>query len=147
MRTSGFTLIELLIVVTVVGILAAIAVPSYNDYVLRANRAAGKAAVMRIAGQQESFFTDRKQYATALNGLAPEYTAATMFLRRDGNFQAANDARAIYGFTLTGASANAFTIQATPVNSQARDNRCGTLFYTNAGQKTVSTGATNCWSR
>ena len=144
---NGFTLIELMIVVTVLAIIAAVAFPSYGNYVLRANRAVAKSAILRIAGQQESFYTDRKQYATALDALGTEFPAATVFIRRDGNIQAGNDGSAIYSVTLTGASAAAYTILATPVNSQARDTACGALSYTSTGQKSAASGATDCWSR
>lgn len=143
---AGFTLIEAMIVVTVLAIIAAIAFPSYSNYVLRANRAAAKAAVMRIAGQQESFFTDRKQYATSLADLSPGWSA-TMYLRRDGNFQNTDTPAAIYAFTLSAASSSGFTVQATPVHSQARDTDCATLSYVSTGLKSASTGRADCWSR
>ena len=144
-HARGFTLIEAMIVVTVLAIIAAIALPSYAGYVIRANRSAAKAAVMRIAGQQESYYTDRKQYATDLADLG--LGAATVYLRRDGNFQPASTAEAIYAVTLTAASSSAFTVQATPVNSQAKDTDCGTLNYTSTGLKSASTGRDDCWSR
>jgi type IV pilus assembly protein PilE len=145
-RGAGFTLIEAMIVVTVLGILAMIAFPSYSQYVVRANRAVAKSAVMRIAGQQESFFTDRKQYATSLAALSPGW-AATMYLRRDGNFQNANSGAEIYAVTLTAASSSGFTVQAAPVNGQAKDTECGTLNYNSTGLKSASTGRADCWSR
>jgi len=144
-RSHGFTLIEAMIVVTVLGILAAIIFPSYSAYVLRANRAAGKAAVMRIAGQQESLYTDRKAYAASLADLSPGWVA-TMHLRRDGNFQNGDTAEAIYRLTST-PTASGFTIRAEPIHTQARDIECGTLIYDSTGLKTTSTLRADCWSR
>lgn len=145
----GFTLIEVMITVVIIGILAMIAVPAYGNYVLRANRAVGKTAIMRIATQQESYFTDRKQYATSLPALSStEYgTATTVYVKRDGTVQAANTADTIYAVTLTGASATAYAVQAVPVHAQARDTACGTLTYTSTGTRTVSGTATDCWTR
>ena len=143
----GITLIELIIVVVIAGILSAIAIPASTGYTLRAARTVGKSAIMRIAAQQESFYTDRKQYSTTLNGLSPEYGAATLFLRRDGTLVAVDETSAIYSVTLTGASATAFTIQATPIHQQAHDKDCLILRYTNTGSKTATGPRNDCWSR
>lgn len=63
-RIAGFTLIELMMVVAVVGILAAIAYPSYQDYVTRAKRSDGKNALLEMASRQERFYFDNNTYTT-----------------------------------------------------------------------------------
>lgn len=68
-RARGFTLIELLIVIAVAGILAAIAVPSYQSYVVRANRAAAQNAMLDIANRQQQIFISNRGYAATLAGL------------------------------------------------------------------------------
>lgn len=143
----GFSLLELMITVAIIGVLAAIALPSYGDYVLRSNRTVAKTMIMRVVGQQESYYSDRKQYATTLPTLSTDYSGATTYLRRDGSVQAANTSDAIYAVTLTGASATAYSVQATPVNAQAKDTRCGTLTYASTGTKSASGSATDCWTR
>lgn len=145
-RLSGFTLIELMIVVAVMGIIAAIAIPSYNNYVLRGNRTVGKTEVLRIVGKQEAFYNDRKAYATALNLLDNTlYSGATVYLKRDGRTQAANTTDTIYALTLTGTSATAYTVQATAVNRQTKDTGCTTLTVNQLNEKTPTTG--DCWTR
>ena len=161
-NTGGFTLMELMIVVAIIGILAVIAVPSYQQYILRANRAVAKTAIMRIAAQQESYYNDRKGYATALNVFSSDYGASTVFLGRDGRTQTSNTPAAIYQLTLATYSAasvadcsasgspNAlqYAIRATPVNSQAKDTKCLSLCYGSVGDKGTSAGsASDCWSR
>ena len=61
-RIAGFTLVELMIVVAIVGILAAIAYPSYIESVRKGNRAEGRAALTSLLQQQERFFTQNNTY-------------------------------------------------------------------------------------
>lgn len=63
-NSRGFTLIELMIAVAIVAILAAIAYPSYQQYVIRANRAAAQTFMLAIANKQEQFILDARRYAT-----------------------------------------------------------------------------------
>lgn len=60
---AGFSLIELMVAVAVVGILAAIAIPSYGAYVVRANRTAAQAQMMDIANREQEYFTANRSYA------------------------------------------------------------------------------------
>ena len=66
---SGVTLIELIIVVVIVGILAAIAMPSYRQYVIRSQRADATAALLRLSTAQEKFYLDNNAYASSLASL------------------------------------------------------------------------------
>lgn len=61
-RSGGFTLIELMIVVAIVGLLAAIAYPSYQDSVRKSRRAEGRAAMMEVLQQQERYMTQYNTY-------------------------------------------------------------------------------------
>lgn len=66
----GFTLIELMIVVAIIGILAAIAYPSYDEYVKRGNRTEGQAFLSDVAARQERYFSQNNAYITAVANIA-----------------------------------------------------------------------------
>lgn len=62
--SRGFTLIEVMITVAIIGILAAIAYPSYTQYIIRANRSAAQAQMLDIANRQQQFLLANRAYAT-----------------------------------------------------------------------------------
>ena len=71
-RTSGFSLMELLVAVGIVGIITAVAVPSYKTYVQKSNRAGAQSHLMDIAQAQQQYVVDNRAYAstlTELNGM------------------------------------------------------------------------------
>ncbi|HEX4881924.1 MAG TPA: type IV pilin protein, partial [Porticoccaceae bacterium] len=74
-RQSGVTLLEMLIVVVIVSILAAVAYPAYQDYVVRSNRAVGAGSLLEVAARQEQYFANNAGYAstTALLGYGAAY--------------------------------------------------------------------------
>ncbi|HKX41944.1 MAG TPA: type IV pilin protein [Burkholderiaceae bacterium] len=132
----GFTLIELMIVVAVVGILAAIAYPSYVAYIVRSNRSAAQGYMQEVGNRQQRYLLDARKYAddlgslqmTAPSNVSPNYSITT----------APKAATTPPGFTVT----------ATPIGSQlSRDTACGTLTLDEAGAKTATgtSGVAGCW--
>ena len=65
-RHSGFSLVELMIAVVVVAVLSTIAYPSYQQYLIRGHRNAGKQFLVDLAQRQEQYLLDRREYANAL---------------------------------------------------------------------------------
>jgi len=70
LNQSGFTLIEVMIVVAIIGILAAIAYPSYDEYVKRGQRAEGQALLSDASARQERYFAQNNAYITANGDIA-----------------------------------------------------------------------------
>jgi type IV pilus assembly protein PilE len=158
-RARGFTLVEVVIAVAIVGILAAIALPSYRVYVLRANRTAAKTALSEVVSRQASYMADTKRYATKFSKLG--WTSDdTLYLDREGNLRDSSSSGSIYSLTLKGGatastcpatgspSATAFTVVATPINTQAADTTCGAMCLSSVGIKAAAgADASNCWQR
>lgn len=68
-RKTGFTLIELMVVCAILGIIAAVAYPSYTRYVVKGNRAATQAHLIDLAQRQQQFFADSRSYADSVSDL------------------------------------------------------------------------------
>jgi type IV pilus assembly protein PilE len=137
--TRGFTLIEILIALAIVGILAAIALPAYQDSILRAGRADGKNALMQVASDQERFYSNGFTYSTKATPLAT--VPATTLLSRDGNYQIT--VAACSGGTI----ATCFKATAAPQGNQT-DDSCGNLTIDSLGVRAASGGTVaDCWER
>ena len=76
-NTKGFTLIEVMITVAIIGILAAIAIPSYSDYIIRARLVDGTNALSSIRAKLEQHFQDNRKYTTAGTFTSPCTTPAS----------------------------------------------------------------------
>jgi type IV pilus assembly protein PilE len=136
-RTNrGITLVELLVVMVIIGILSAIAIPSYRNYTLRANRADAKTALLAMAGAMERCFTRFNSYAED-DGCAVVFDVPST----EGK----------YRITAPIQTEVAFTLRATPQDGQADDTQCGSFTLDNANSRGVtgSLSATPlaCWSR
>lgn len=130
MRSRGFTLIELMVVLVVVGILSAIAIPSYTRYILRSHRTSAQAVLAETAQFMERFYTTNNTYAGAalLTAVVPRNAGGTE-VRYNVSFVEDPDAQA-------------YVLQAIPANAQADDD-CGTLTLSNTGAQGAD--ASGCW--
>lgn len=124
-KQRGFTLIELLTVVAIVGILAAIAIPAYNDQVRKTRRAAAKAELLDIVQVKERFHSLNGTYVGSPCGTSTDF----------------------YTITCPTNTATTFTLLATAIGDQLGDSRCLNLGLNHQGVRTVSGSGTvaNCW--
>lgn len=115
----GFTLIELMIVVAIIGILAAIAFPSYQNYVTKTRRADAQAALTGFATAMERYYTDnRNTYLGAAHGGADTGAPASALFPSEAPLDGATK---YYKLTIDDATRNSYRLQATPKGAQDGD--------------------------
>jgi type IV pilus assembly protein PilE len=145
-KQKAFTLIELMVTVAIIGILASIAIPNYQDSVRKSRRADAKAALLGLANAMERRFTERNSYCDSADpsgtdtgcGTSAEDTGAPTI------YTVAAQTQTYYTITISAATASSYTLSATPTGPQSGDV-CGTYTLTQTGAKAVDGTATNCW--
>ena len=136
---SGFSLIELMIVISIIGILAAIAYPSYQNSVQKSRRVEAKSILLEAAARQEKFFSQSYEYAStmAVDAKGLGYSA-NPFITDSGFFSVAVVATPV-------AKPTSFTITATAQGAQVSDS-CDGFSITNTGVRAVTEGTNaSCW--
>jgi type IV pilus assembly protein PilE len=135
LRVAGFTLIELMIVVAIIGILAAVAYPSYQEYVVRSNRAKAQGCLVELAQWADRYYTTNMTYSGA-DGKLPLTECRTELAAR-------------YDFGFVGLpDATTYILQAKPRGAQATgDTLCGVLSINQLLAKSSSGSGTvkDCW--
>ncbi|HUQ51645.1 MAG TPA: type IV pilin protein [Gammaproteobacteria bacterium] len=131
----GVTLLELMAVVMVIGILGMIALPSYRQFVMRAQRTEAKNALLRLQTNQERFYLANRTYSADPVALG---------------FTASQSERGTYTIAVGAADANGYTATATPRAGanidMTADAQCTSFSITAQGVRTATgTGAANCW--
>ena len=130
----GLTLVELMIVVVIVGILAAVAYPSYREFSARATRSEAKAALLKAAVNQERYYLQNNQFSVDLGQLgfsANPYTTDT------GSY--------VISVTAPNPASN-FTVTATYQRPDSESEKCGVLTIDGRGVK-ASRPSTDCWTK
>jgi len=146
-KELGFTLIETMIVVVVLGILSAIAYPSYQESVRKTKRAEGRAALMRLMQQEERYYSQSTSYIAFSSGSVDG--DETKFVWYSGDTPAASAYEISATACVDDVIQNCVLLTARPgtpkVNRAYTDPVCGNLTLTSTGVKSASSSQENCW--
>jgi len=126
---AGFTLIELMIVVAIIGIISAVAFPSYTSYMKKSRRADAKVALTRMADAQERWYLQKSQYTSDVDNVGGDTSP-------DGYYTMA-------ATTKNNNQTYSLTATATAGKEQANDTACKVFTLSSTGAKTATNDV--CW--
>ncbi|SHL18132.1 type IV pilin protein [Phytopseudomonas punonensis] len=135
-KQTGFTLIEMMVVVAIIGILAAIAYPSYAEYVKRGNRSEGQALLNDAAARQERYFNQNNAYITTDANISK----LGMYLKDNKS----NTGKYVFSVSKVNTDGG-YTLTA---NQQFNDTKCGNLTLNAKGERGATASGANvsdCW--
>jgi len=127
----GFTLIEMVIVVAIVGLLAAIAYPSYQNQVIKSRRTDAKSALLNLSNQMEQYRYENNSYPASIGLVLPSTVS------RGGHYQLA----------ITAVNDTRYELSAQPRGAQVADTDCGAFTLDSTSERGVSGSRSlaDCW--
>jgi type IV pilus assembly protein PilE len=150
-KQKAFTLVELMVTVAIVGILAGIAYPSYQDSMMKSRRADVKGVLLGLTNAMERRFTEANSYCDTggAGGVNSCGVAGTNDTGTSSIYTIPTETANFYTVTVSAVTASSYTLSAVRAGAQANDV-CGTLTLTHTGVKGVTGAATgitaaDCW--
>ena len=145
---GGFTLMELLVAVAIIGVLAAIAMPSYQSAVLRANRADAQISLSRLSTLQEQYFFRNNQYAGDLSDIMDGTSSGNPVNSQEGHY--------LISVSLVGEGVedgagvpHGWAMTAVPQGRQTGDTACASIMLDNLGLRSAkdmnNKPSSECW--
>lgn len=143
-KHSGFSLLELIMALMVFGIIAVIAIPTYQQQLYKSRRTDAQASLISLQLAQEQYRANCLQYATTL--------ASNSSCNADGHYTLSASTISpnhYYQLSIQSATSTNYILTATATSAQIGDINCQTLSIDQSGAKTAHTGngqiATDCW--
>lgn len=130
-RGRGIGIIELLVVLAIMGILASVLLPGYQDHVLKSYRAEAMQALLKVAGLQEMLLVDQRRYSADLTELGFE---TKQFLTESGRYKIS-----------AVVTEQGYQLKAQAQQAQTEDKGCQVFLLNNYGQKS-SEPSSVCWT-
>ncbi len=130
-RQQGMGLIEVLVVMAILGILASVLLPGYQDHVLKSYRAEAMQALLKVAGLQEMLLVDQQRYSADLSELG---FAAKQFLTESGRYKIS-----------AVVTEQGYQLKAQAQQAQTEDKSCQVFLLNSYGQKSSQPGSA-CWT-
>jgi type IV pilus assembly protein PilE len=151
--SKGFTLIELVVAMVIVGILAAIAIPAYSNYAMKAHRTDAKTALLDMASLEERFFSTNNYYSQTPTDLG--YTATSLPFPVGSGYYNITTLSAVAATAPSGTTNGTpatYQIVATAVGNQATgDPSCATFTINSNGQQSATgtdpQASIDCWQQ
>jgi len=150
-RTFGFSLIELMVVMVILALMLALALPAYHGHIVRAKRVQGQAALLKLMQQQERYYSQNNRYLAF--SAASEDAQGKQFQWWSGEEAEEGAARSAYEIDATACPeatlAQCVLLRARPgtarVDQHFTDADCGTLSLSSTGERGSSGPAARCW--